>query len=159
MSLYRTLSQLPNDLPLTLGKKVDPNTAKPQSDPLDAWFTVAPQVKKAKGKRPFPKLTVNVVNPCVKKELTRALEAHLQRVDEQHNLRTLAEIIGEAKQIVGTPALKKVLIEEFGAKYIRDLKSEHYAAFIEKTVALVRKRIEQDSRSGLPLDYNLPTWV
>lgn len=82
MSLYRTLSQLPNDLPLTLGEKVDPNAAKPpQSDPLDAWFTAAslaivdgtPIVRDVKAKA--PKKRVIVQNVSFQKEMDRAVEA------------------------------------------------------------------------------------
>lgn len=166
MSLYRTLSQLPNDLPLTLGAKVNPNAAKaqptdPRPDPLDAWFTpivreMAPKVG-AKKKAPSK---VNVVDPCVQNDMTRAfLETHLRRVDEQQAFSRVQEIAGEAKQIVGIVSLRKVLNDEFGAKYMHDLKSEHYAAFIEKVVKMVRERIGKDVVYGRPIDYNVPTWV
>lgn len=152
MSLYRTLSQLPNDLPLILGKKVDANAAKTQGDPLDAWFTPivsdwAPLIKNYVESRPCPKLTAR------KHAVAESKQNDADEAREQVRKMTI-----EAFAILGRPAMLMIL-DGYCAKRLIDLELWQFESFIQTLRMHILNRIEIDSAKNQPLPYNRPALV
>lgn len=163
MSLYRTLSQLPNDLPLILGAKVDRNAAKaqpaePRPDPLDAWFT--PIVREVKAKVGAKK----AAPPKPPKLTTDAFVSHRAAVaeskaDDANVARArVREMATEALAILGRPAMLRIL-DGYGAKRLIDLDPCVFGAFIQEMREHIVIRLDIGRADNTITPYNRPDWV
>lgn len=151
MSLYRTLSQLPNDLPLTLGAKVDPKSAKPSvtEDPYAAWFEVPARVHRPrKTKSPVVKLKFPTAAQI---EAAQKTKAALIRHDR------FVDMVKEVVPIVGAFRVKS-LMHQFGVERLVDLPGGTRRPFIEALKPMVEADLIQYQKVG-DTSHKRPSWM